>query len=73
MWIVSTTLDKLRLHSSGIFCDTLISEGWVSRFSPKDAVLVARKQLAMEASRKRMQEELDAKAAIFREKQREVQ
>ncbi|KAM8762895.1 selenoprotein S [Acanthopagrus schlegelii] len=37
----------------------------------QDAVLVARKQLAMEASRKRMQEELDAKAAIFREKQRE--
>ncbi|KAM7423463.1 hypothetical protein PAMA_000017 [Pampus argenteus] len=35
----------------------------------KHAALVARKQEAMEAARRRMQEELDAKAAIYREKQ----
>lgn len=41
-------------------------------FLCKDAVLVARKQEAMEAARRKMQEELDAKAAIFREKQKQV-
>lgn len=39
----------------------------------KDAVLVAKNQEAMEAARKKMQEELDTKAAIFREKQKQVQ
>lgn len=39
--------------------------------SPQDAELVARKQEGMEAARRRMQEELDAKAAIFREKQKQ--
>ncbi|XP_056881061.1 selenoprotein S [Takifugu flavidus] len=39
--------------------------------SHRDAVLVARNQEAMEASRRRMQEELDAKAVVFREKQKE--
>lgn len=33
---------------------------------------MARNQEAMEASRRRMQEELDAKAVVFREKQKEV-
>lgn len=42
-------------------------------FLYKDAALVARKQEAMEAARRKMQEELDAKAAIFREKQKQVQ
>lgn len=42
-------------------------------FIHKDAVLVARNQEAMEAARRKMQEELDAKAAIFREKQKQVQ
>ncbi|XP_042265097.1 selenoprotein S isoform X2 [Thunnus albacares] len=37
--------------------------------TPQDAVLVARRQEAMEAARRKMQEELDAKAALFREKQ----
>uniref|UniRef100_A0A3Q3X4V2 Selenoprotein S n=1 Tax=Mola mola TaxID=94237 RepID=A0A3Q3X4V2_MOLML len=37
----------------------------------RNAVLVARNQEAMEASRRKMQEELNAKAAIFREKQKE--
>lgn len=37
--------------------------------SPQDAALVARRQEAMEAARRKMQEELDAKAALFREKQ----
>ncbi|XP_053176645.1 selenoprotein S isoform X1 [Scomber japonicus] len=37
--------------------------------TPQDAVLVARRQEAMEAARRKMQEELDTKAAIFREKQ----
>ncbi|XP_073320906.1 selenoprotein S [Pagrus major] len=39
--------------------------------TPQDAALVARKQEAMEAARRKMQEELDAKAAIYREKQKE--
>lgn len=37
-----------------------------------DASFVARNQEAMEAARRKMQEELDAKAAIFREKQKQV-
>lgn len=37
-----------------------------------DAVLVARNQEAMEAARRKMQEELDAKAVLFREKQKQV-
>jgi len=37
--------------------------------TPQDAVLVARRQEAMEAARRKMQEELDAKAAFFKEKQ----
>lgn len=37
--------------------------------TPPDAVLVARRQEAMEAARRKMQEELDAKAALYREKQ----
>lgn len=36
-------------------------------------MLVARRQEAMEAARRKMQEELDAKAAIFREKRTQVQ
>ncbi|XP_010785662.1 selenoprotein S [Notothenia coriiceps] len=36
-----------------------------------DAALVARRQEAMEAARMKMQEELDAKASIFREKQKQ--
>lgn len=39
--------------------------------TPQDAVLVARRQEAMEAARRKMQEELDAKAAIFRDKQKQ--
>ncbi|KAM7406682.1 hypothetical protein PAMP_001040 [Pampus punctatissimus] len=39
--------------------------------TPPDAALVARKQEAMEAARRRMQEELDAKAAVYREKQKQ--
>lgn len=42
-------------------------------FFHKDSVLVARRQEAMEAARIKMQEELDAKADIFREKQKQVQ
>ncbi|XP_029354297.1 selenoprotein S isoform X2 [Echeneis naucrates] len=47
-----------------------------SRQSPpphleQDATLVARRQEAMEAARRKMQDELDAKAAIFREKQKQ--
>ncbi|XP_063045212.1 selenoprotein S [Engraulis encrasicolus] len=38
-----------------------------------DPVSVVRRQEGMEAARKRMQEELDAKAALFLEKQREVE
>lgn len=38
-----------------------------------DPVSVVRRQEAMEAARKRMQEEQDAKAALFLEKQREVE
>ncbi|XP_012717086.1 selenoprotein S isoform X1 [Fundulus heteroclitus] len=37
----------------------------------QDASLVAKRQEAMEAARRKMQEELDAKAAIFKEKQRQ--
>lgn len=37
----------------------------------QDAEHVARKQEAMEAARRKMQEELDAKAAIFKEKQKQ--
>ncbi|XP_044045328.1 selenoprotein S isoform X2 [Siniperca chuatsi] len=37
----------------------------------QDAALVSRKQEAMESARRKMQEELDAKAAIFREKQKQ--
>ncbi|XP_074521757.1 selenoprotein S [Halichoeres trimaculatus] len=37
----------------------------------QDALTVVRNQEAMEASRRRMQEELDAKAAIFKEKQKQ--
>lgn len=37
----------------------------------QDATTVVRNQEAMEASRRRMQEELDAKAAIFKEKQKQ--
>lgn len=37
-----------------------------------DAVLVVRNQEAMEGARRKMQEELDAKAAIFREKRKQV-
>lgn len=37
----------------------------------QDAVLVARRQEAMEAARLRMQEELNAKADLFKEKQRQ--
>ncbi|XP_042561460.1 selenoprotein S [Clupea harengus] len=37
-----------------------------------DPVSVVRRQEAMEAARKKMQEELDAKAALFLEKQREL-
>lgn len=37
-----------------------------------DANLVARNQEAMEAARRKMQEELDAKAMLFKEKQKQV-
>ncbi|XP_014863835.1 PREDICTED: selenoprotein S [Poecilia mexicana] len=37
----------------------------------QDASLVTKRQEAMEAARRRMQEELDAKAAAFKEKQRQ--
>lgn len=37
----------------------------------QDALLVAQRQEAMEAARMRMQEELDAKAALFKEKQKQ--
>lgn len=39
--------------------------------TPQDAALVARNQEAMEAARRKMQEELDAKAILFREKQKQ--
>ncbi|XP_059201453.1 selenoprotein S [Centropristis striata] len=39
--------------------------------TPQDAALVARRQEAMEAARIKMQQELDAKADLFREKQRQ--
>lgn len=38
-----------------------------------DATVVARRQEAMEAARRKMQEEHDAKAAMFKEKQKSVQ
>lgn len=38
--------------------------------APQDATLVARRQEAVEAARRKMQEELDAKAAVFIEKQK---
>lgn len=38
----------------------------------KDATLVARNQEAMEAARRKMQEDLDAKAVLFKEKQKQV-
>lgn len=41
-------------------------------FSPLDTSQVAKRQEAMEAARRRMQEELDAKAAVFKEKQKQV-
>lgn len=37
-----------------------------------DVTLVAQRQEAMEAARMRMQEELDAKAALYKEKQKQV-
>ncbi|XP_072321955.1 selenoprotein S [Eucyclogobius newberryi] len=37
----------------------------------QDALLVAKRQEALEAARMRMQEELDAKAAVFKEKQKQ--
>jgi len=37
----------------------------------QDPVLVVRRQEALEAARKKMQDELDAKAALFREKQQQ--
>ncbi|XP_051234972.1 selenoprotein S isoform X2 [Dicentrarchus labrax] len=39
--------------------------------TPQDRALVERNQEAMEAARRKMQEELDAKAAIFKEKQKQ--
>ncbi|XP_054474274.1 selenoprotein S [Anoplopoma fimbria] len=39
--------------------------------TPQDVALVAKRQEAMEAARIKMQEELNAKADIFREKQRQ--
>lgn len=39
----------------------------------KDAVLVEKRHQALEAARRKMQEELDAQAAIFKEKQKQVQ
>lgn len=39
----------------------------------KDPTLVERRQEAMAAARMKMQEELDAKASIFREKQKLVE
>ncbi|CAL9701301.1 unnamed protein product [Knipowitschia caucasica] len=41
------------------------------QLSHQDALLVAKRQEALEAARMRMQEELDAKAAIFKEKQKQ--
>jgi len=39
----------------------------------QDPVSVVRRQEALEAARKRMQDELDAKAALFREKQQQLE
>lgn len=50
------------------------SEGSTQSYAtstPQDASLVAQRQEAMEAARIRMQEELDAKAAQFKEKQKQ--
>lgn len=41
-------------------------------FYCEDASLVARNQEAMEAARRKMQEDLDAKAVLFKEKQKQV-
>lgn len=41
-------------------------------FYCEDAGLVARNHEAMEAARRKMQEDLDAKAVLFREKQKQV-
>lgn len=41
-------------------------------FQFEDPALVVRRQEALEASRRRLQEELDAKAAEFKEKQKKV-
>lgn len=38
----------------------------------EDAEAVVRRQEAMEASRRRMQQEQDAQAAVFREKRKQV-
>lgn len=43
-----------------------------SSFLCEDTLLVAKRQEAMEAARRKMQAELDAKAAAFREKQQQV-
>nr|XP_046247568.1 selenoprotein S [Scatophagus argus] len=42
-----------------------------SQQTQQDAALIARNQGAMEAARRKMQEELDAKAAVFKEKQKQ--
>lgn len=44
----------------------------VMLFLCTDAALVVKRQEAMEAARMKMQEELDAKAEVFRERQRQV-
>ncbi|CAG5850555.1 selenoprotein S [Menidia menidia] len=57
----------------------LIQHLWKRRSSQRstspppqqDAAAVAKRQEAMEAARRKMQEDLDAKAAIFREKQKQ--
>lgn len=41
-------------------------------FYCEDESLVARNHEAMEAARRKMQEDLDAKAVLFREKQKQV-
>ncbi|XP_018548229.1 selenoprotein S [Lates calcarifer] len=41
--------------------------------TPQDAALVAKRQEAMEAARRKMQEQLDASAAIYKEKQKQKQ
>ncbi|KAM3876859.1 selenoprotein S [Diretmus argenteus] len=50
------------------------SKGPSSSSSPEaQAVSVVRRQEALEASRRRMQEELDVKAALFQEKQKQLE